>query len=323
MKKKRKTPTVLVVLPVILAVLLAVGVILAIVVVNRTSPSGQQAQAQGSSQTEASASKSESEPEPETESVPAVPKEEMLHFVDAHDNWYDVAVNPDVEKHPYDLSKFSNDGTVCTYEDDRYTSRSGIDVSSHQGDVDWNAVADAGIEFAFLRIGYRGYGEEGTLMLDDWFDSNITEAQEAGLDVGVYFFSQAVNEEEAVTEAELVLDALKPYELQLPVVFDAENILDDDARTDDVTGEQFTRNAIAFLNRIEKEGIYDTAIYSNMKWEAFTYDLPQLSDYPIWYADYEKLPQTPYQFTWWQYSEKGHVDGVDDIVDLNVELVEK
>ena len=169
----------------------------------------------------------------------------------------------------------------------------------------------------FIRIGYRGYGSSGVLKLDNMFYQNIKGAQKAGLDVGVYFFAQAINEQEALEEAQFVLDALKGYELQLPVVYDPEHIRDDDARTDNVSGEQFTKNTIAFCNAIKEAG-FEPMIYSNMVWEAFYFDMIQLQDYPIWYADYELVPQTPYDFTFWQYSEKGSVDGIEGIVDLNV-----
>ncbi len=257
--------------------------------------------------------------ETETETTEA---EWNFQFHDAHGQLYKMFIDPNVSPHPYDLNLFSNDGTICSYEDDTYYSRRGIDVSAFQGDIDWQAVADSGISFVFLRLGYRGYGE-GVLHVDDHFEEYIEGAQAAGLDVGVYFFSQAVNEQEAIEEAEFCIDVLYPYEIQLPVVFDAENIDYDDARTDNITGGQFTNNAVAFCDRILQEGYYDTAIYSNMKWEAFMYDLERLAPYPIWYADYERLPQSPYNFTWWQYSETGSVPGIDGKVDLDIQIIKK
>lgn len=312
MKKKQPSRFITIVLPIILVVLLAATVVAVLLTGNRKKQSGEKPAEPG---TEA---ESQTAAEPVTAPVP-----ETLHFVDAHDNWYDVEVDPGVEKHSYNMDAFSNDGTVCTYQDGRFTSRRGIDVSSHQGDIDWYAVADAGIEFVFIRIGFRGYGEEGTLVADERFPDYVAGAREAGLDVGCYFFSQAVNEAEAVEEAEFCLNLLAPYELQLPVVFDSENILDDDARTDDVSGEQFTDNAIAFCERILQDGRFSTAIYSNMKWEAFTYDLKRLAAYPLWYADYEPLPQTPYHFVWWQYSETGSVNGISVPVDLDIQIMPK
>ena len=198
----------------------------------------------------------------------------------------------------------------------------GFDISHHQGDIDWEQVKAAGYEFAILRIGYRGYGEEGTLNADEKFEQNMENARKAGIDVGVYFFSQAVNEEEAKEEADFVLEHLKGQELQMPVVYDPEHILEDEARTDGVTGEQFTQNAKVFCKEIEEAG-YDAMIYSNMLWEAYELDLEKLLDYPVWYADYEELPQTPYKFTMWQYSSTGSVAGIEGNVDLNIQLLKK
>lgn len=166
------------------------------------------------------------------------------------------------------------------------------------------------------------YGEEGTLNADEKFEQNLENARKAGIDVGVYFFSQAVNEEEAKEEADFVLEHLKGKELQMPVVYDPEHILEDEARTDGVTGEQFTQNAKVFCKEIEEAG-YDAMIYSNMLWEAYELDLEKLLDYPVWYADYEELPQTPYRFSMWQYSSTGSVTGIEGNVDLNIQLLKK
>ena len=178
----------------------------------------------------------------------------------------------------------------------------------------------AGYDFAFLRIGYRGYGEQGTLCADAKFQQNIVNAHNAGVEVGVYLFSQAVSEDEALQEAGLVLEQLQGHSLELPVVFDPERIRDDAARTDNVTGEQFTKNTVLFCEKMKEAG-YQPMIYSNMLWEAFEYDMEALADYPIWYADYEPVPQTPYYFSFWQYSEKGSVDGIAGNVDLNVQFL--
>ncbi len=246
---------------------------------------------------------------------------EVLEFVDVFGQSYQVEINPNVKKHDYDLNAFSHEGNRLVYEGDpRYAYRLGIDVSHHQGKIDWEQVKAAGYEFAFLRIGYRGYGQEGKICVDRQFSENVQSAHAAGLDVGVYFFSQAVNEEEAGEEAEFVLKNLEGIQLELPVVYDPESILDADARTDDVTGEQFTRNTIVFHDRIKEAG-YKPMIYSNMLWEAFQYDLEQLAEYPIWYADYEPLPQTPYHFEFLQYTNTANIDGVAGEVDLNIQLI--
>ena len=246
-----------------------------------------------------------------------------LLFLDAYGESHQMEVNPNVKKHDYYMSSFYRFGEYESYEgDDRYTYRLGIDVSHHNGDIDFNAVKESGIDFVFLRIGYRGYGEEGTLNEDKMFREYIDKAHEAGLDVGCYFYSQAINTDEAQEEAALVLKILKDYKLELPVVFDPENVLDDVARTDNVTGEQFTENTITFCELIRDAG-FEPMVYSNLMWEAFQFDMEKICRYPVWYADYEPAPQTPYDFTCWQYSNTGKVPGVDGEVDLDIMLIPK
>ena len=246
---------------------------------------------------------------------------EVLKFVDAWGGWHEAEINPAVRKHDYNWSCLTNTEAGIQYTgDERYSIRKGIDVSEYQGDIDWGRVKAAGYDFAFLRIGYRGYGEQGTLCADAKFQQNIVNAHNAGIEVGIYIFSQAVNEEETLQEVELVLGQLQGHNLELPVVFDPERIRDDTARTDNVTGEQFTKNTILFCEKMKEAG-YQPMIYSNMVWEAFEYDMEALADYPIWYADYEPVPQTPYYFSFWQYSEKGSVDGIEGNVDLNVQFL--
>lgn len=248
---------------------------------------------------------------------------EILHFVDVYQNPYQVEINPNVEKHDYKDEAFVHNGDRLSYEgDSNYTYRLGVDVSEHQGYVDWQALKDSGFEFAFIRLGYRGYGQEGRICLDREFHRNIQNAQAAGFDVGVYFFAQAVNEEEALEEANFVLQNLEGYTLQLPVVYDPESILDDEARTDNVSGEQFTKNTEVFCSAVADAG-YDPMIYANMLWEAFELDLEELSEYPLWYADYEPAPQTPYHFRFWQYTNQGQVPGITGNTDLNIEMVPK
>ncbi len=226
-----------------------------------------------------------------------------------------------VKMHPYDWSNLEEKDGRLTYEDETCTSRWGVDVSAHDSEIDWEEVKEAGASFAFVRVGYRGYGKEGTLHTDEYALKNIDGAQAAGLDVGVYFFSQAVNEEEATEEADLTLEILDGRTLELPVVFDPEDILDDEARTDTVSGEQFTKNTNAFCDQIREAG-YEPMIYCNLMWEAYTLDLTQLSDLDIWYADYEPEPQTPYNFTFWQYDDSGEVPGISGNVDLDLEIIQ-
>ncbi len=248
-----------------------------------------------------------------------VKEPEILHFIDAWDEWHDVEIREDIKKHSYNYEYLSGSDNTLSYDDGTYYTRRGIDVSEFQGDIDWNKVKASGIEFVFVRLGYRGY-YYGNIVADKNGLRNIDGAHKAGLDVGVYFFSQAINEEEALEEAQYVLKVLDGRTLELPIVFDPELIRDDTARTDDVSGEQFTANTITFLEAIKKAG-YETMFYSNMPWEAYYYDLSKLEDYDIWYADYEATPQTPYRYSYWQYSDHGRVDGIDAAVDLDVQFI--
>ena len=255
------------------------------------------------------------------ETVETMTAPETLRFVDAWEEWHEVEILPDVKKHSYDWNYLSNNETGISYTGDaNYSIRKGIDVSKWQGTIEWEKVKADGYDFVFIRLGYRGYSDAGGLEIDSKFYKNIQGAQAAGLDVGVYFFSQAINEKEALEEAEFVLNALSEYHLQLPIVYDPELIRDTDARTNDETGEQFTKNTLVFCNKIKEAG-FEPMIYSNMFWEAFLFDMTQLQMYPFWYADYETIPQTPYAFSFWQYSETGIVDGIDTNVDLNIQFI--
>lgn len=261
-----------------------------------------------STSTESSSTETEKEPE-------------LFHFVDVNGTQYQTEIVENAAKHSYNWDYLQYDANGISYTgDNNYIVRKGIDVSKWQGDVDWKKVKAAGYDFAFIRLGYRGYGEEGTIKLDATFRQNMQNARKYGIDLGVYFFSQAINEAEAIEEANFVLDALKNYKLQLPIVFDPELINGADARTDDVTGEQFTKNTIAFCETIKQAG-YEPMVYSNMYWQAYLFDMTQLQDYPFWYADYEVEPQTPYEFSFWQYSDTGIVDGIEGNVDLNLQFI--
>ncbi len=196
-----------------------------------------------------------------------------------------------------------------------------IDVSQHNGTITWKNVKGK-VDAAILRAGYRGYGSAGTLAEDKKFRANASAANALHIPVGVYWLSQAINEAEALEEADLVLRMLDGQALQMPVVYDPESILNDTARTDDISGDQFTRNALAFCGRIRERG-YAPMIYANLVWEAFEFDLARIRDIPIWYADYEPVPQTPYFFTVWQYTDSGTVPGIVGPVDLNLQLIPK
>ena len=228
-----------------------------------------------------------------------------------------------VRSNPYNPANFSYLDEVSEnigYFDENYESLQGIDVSDHQGEIDWKAVADAGYEFVFVRVGFRGYGDEGTLNEDTMAIEYMQDAEAAGLEVGAYFFSQALNEEEAAEEAVFAADVIKRsgVRMTLPLVYDPEYIEGTQGRADNLSREQISANAHAFKEAAEKTMNCKTALYTNLYWENNCFDNETLNDFEIWYADYEETPQTPYHFTWWQYSETGSVPGIKGEMDLNL-----
>lgn len=197
----------------------------------------------------------------------------------------------------------------------------GIDVSVFQGDIDWEAVKSDGIDFVMLRIGFRGYGSKGIIQLDNKFDENYTDAVAAGLKVGVYFYSQALTSEEAIEEAAFVVSALENRSLDFPVVFDWEYVDNAEARTKDMTSEQITQCAISFCKTIKDNG-YLPMIYFNREIGYFEYNLALVDEFDFWLAEYSSYPTFIYEYTMWQYTDSGTVNGIDGRVDLNVSLVD-
>lgn len=214
----------------------------------------------------------------------------------------------------YDPEAFYDEGGFRRYRGEE-SAAIGIDVSSHQQEIDWQRVKAAGVEFAMIRVGYRGY-TRGDLELDSYFLRNIEGAIAAGLDVGVYFFSQAIDIREAIAEAEFVLNWIDGYDLTYPVVFDWEDI-EADARTDNMDMITLTGCAYAFCEKIEKAG-YRAGIYFNQRFGYQELNLLSLQDYVFWLAEYNPTPTFTYHFDLWQYSAEGTVDGIDTPVDLNL-----
>ena len=223
-----------------------------------------------------------------------------------------------VEKNTLSAENFTADESFKYYsEDGKPASKEGIDISSFSGDIDWARVKESGIDFVMVRVGGRGYGEEGGLYADERALEYIEGAHNVGLKVGAYFFSQAISTAEAIEEADYVKEILGDITLEYPVAFDWEIIKNDNARTDTVSSTQATECARAFCERITEHG-FRPMIYSPSRELYFKYDLTRLANYDIWYCEYANVPEFYYQFTMWQYSETGYVDGIDGAVDLNI-----
>ncbi|MCR4945192.1 MAG: hypothetical protein K5986_12325 [Clostridium sp.] len=226
---------------------------------------------------------------------------------------------------------FVYDGDVLTYNDNNFTSRLGIDVSSYQGTIDWHKVREAGVKFAFIRLGYRGYGEEGNISLDKQFEYNLENALAEGIDVGVYFFSQALDEDEAREEAEFVISTLKEYGLdnetgiKLPVAYDLITATDMGGRTNDLTLEEYAGNAQAFCRTMSQASYQTTIAFNEDQWPDLKNELGSLSLYSFWYGNYNITDQVmpPFTYDFLQFSNKGKVPGIDTDVDMDIQILKR
>jgi len=192
----------------------------------------------------------------------------------------------------------------------------GVDVSSYQKDVDWEKVKEAGFTFAILRVGFRGYGQSGVLCEDKYAKQNYEKATAAGLKVGVYFFSQAISPEEAVEEAEFVLQLIEGWDLQMPVVYDWE-CLAEDYRTVGVDSRTLTDCTKAFCDRIRQAG-YEPMVYFNPSQSRTQLILSELVDYKFWLAMYSDYMTYEYKVDMWQYTNRGSVPGIRGNADINL-----
>ena len=231
--------------------------------------------------------------------------------------YYDIL--EDVPVNSYNPEGFSlDDSGYMTYTEDGVYVTLGVDVSVHQGIIDWQQVADAGIDFAMIRVGYRGYGMEGNMRGDAHFIDNIQGALDARLDVGIYYFSQAITVEEARQEAAYVIEQIAPYDITYPVVFDWERQNYSGSRTQTIPETDLLCSmANAFCQDIEAAG-YDAMIYFYQNLAYNNLDLSQLLDYPFWLAQYTDFPTFYYDFEMWQYTSSGRVAGIAGDVDLNL-----
>ncbi|MDE7324954.1 MAG: glycoside hydrolase family 25 protein [Lachnospiraceae bacterium] len=236
---------------------------------------------------------------------------------------YYIALSDEVARVDYDMERLIQNGNgFFEYFDENGNkiSRTGIDVSKYQGDINWKLVKDAGVDYAIIRLGYRGMNE-GTLELDPYFEANIAAANEAGLDVGVYFFSQAITVEEAVEEANMVLEHIKDYKLTYPVIFDTEVVTTYNARANNLARDLRTDICIAFCDTIEAAG-YRPMVYANTRWMILGIDLERLTKYDKWYAYYGTTFTFPYKYQMLQYSDSGKVPGISGAVDLDISFVD-
>lgn len=234
-------------------------------------------------------------------------------------NNYWVETLDGVPLYGYDPAGFvwTEDGP--DYTGPGYTVLRGVDVSGFQGDIDWERVKADGIDFAMVRAGGR-FINSGGLYDDSYFQRNVEGALGAGLQVGVYFFSQAVTAAEGLEEAEYVLSMLEGCDVTLPMVMDWEYLGGSEARTYGVEPAEVTAAVRAFCDHVRAAG-YEPMVYVNGYCGYVKMDLRELAGVKLWYAQYSRTPDFSYHFDLWQYTAQGQVDGIDGDVDMNLYFV--
>ena len=234
-----------------------------------------------------------------------------------------LEIDESLPKSDYDIDNLYVDENTgrYTYTDDTHgTAKLGIDVSSHQGNIDWQSVRADGVEFAFVRAAYRGYGN-GNFVEDEKCRANVDGAHAAGVQVGLYVFTQAVNEGEILEEAQAAITVANEKGIELPIVIDVEKVLDDSARGNALSVEERTALVRTFCETVSNAG-YTPMIYHNTEMGAMMLDLTQLTAYDKWFAGYNKEFYWPYDYKVWQYTESGSVNGISGDVDLDLWLKE-
>lgn len=208
-----------------------------------------------------------------------------------------------------------------TYESESETAVLAIDISSHQGEIDWTTVDSHSIDFVIHRVGYRGY-TEGEIMADTKWHENAAAISNTDMGLGCYFFSQAVTPQEAIEEARFVLENIQGYNIDRPIYFDWEVVEDPYARTAYISASELTECALAFCKTIEEAG-YEAGIYFNTALVQDLLNLSPLMEYEFWLAEYNSYPSFPFAVDMWQYSDQGTLDGIPEKVDLNLYFIPK
>lgn len=250
------------------------------------------------------------EPEPD-------PHEGMAYVnTGANGEWIYPAEGVAVSDFTQDDFATNADG-LPEYTGDAYDTRLGVDVSFYQGEIDWEAVAADGVEFAMIRCGYRG-SESGTIVVDEQFENNINGALAAGLDVGVYFFSQSTGAIEAAEEANFVLDLISGYDVTMPVAFDWEPL--EGSRAEDIDRSELTASAVVFCEMVKDAG-YTPCVYLYRYTGYYEYMMERLADYELWVGALGSWPDFYYRHMLWQFSMTGRVEGIDADVDLDYHFI--
>lgn len=244
-------------------------------------------------------------------------KHTLLKLPDGTEEW--VLISPYLKKNAYDFSNLSETAGLKKYtEGGKKISQIGVDISKHDGTVNFERLKSDGIDYVMIRLGARGYST-GQISLDDHFVENMDAAVKAELSIGVYFYSQAINQEEAIQEAYFVIQNLEPYRahINFPVAFYMENIANDKARIDGLSRSDKTLITATFLEAVKAAG-YIPMVYGNKEWLIKNVDLTRLQNYDVWLSQDGDTPDYPYLYTMWQYTTTGTVNGITGDAALNI-----
>lgn len=244
---------------------------------------------------------------------------DKIEFVKLDDISYLIKTEDEIDAEVEDTANHQVDADESEHTeawDNRQDAVLGIDVSKWNKTIDWDKVKESGVRFVIIRCGYRG-SKTGVLVEDPYFRQNIQGAKDAGLKVGVYFFTQAINQAEAVEEASMVLSLTEEYELDYPIFIDTEG---SGGRADAL--DTITRTAVcqAFCETIEQAG-GEAGVYASRNWYYNNVDDDVLAEYTIWVAEYREEPLYTGRYDIWQYTSSGQIDGIDGRVDLNLSYV--
>lgn len=256
--------------------------------------------------------------EEEAQNDPATDgKHTLITNPDGTEEW--VLISPYLTKNTFDFTKMEDKAGLKQYmENGRKISYVGADISKHTGKVYFPSLKAAGVDYVMIRLGSRGY-TTGQITLDENFKENIEGAIEAQLDVGIYFYSQAVSQDEAVQEANFVVQNLEPYRahVKYPVAFNMGFVSNDKSRIEGLSREDKTTVTISFLDAVRASG-YVPMIYGDKEWLLKEVDLTKLQDYDVWLSQEEEIPDYPYRYAMWQYNTDGVLNGIDGGADLNI-----
>lgn len=244
-------------------------------------------------------------------------KHTLITNRDGSEEW--LLISPYLTKSTLDFTKMEDNAGLKRYmENGRKISYVGADISKHTGKIYFPSLKAAGIDYVMIRLGSRGYSS-GQIALDENFKENIDGALEAGLDVGVYFYSQAITQDEAVQEANFVVQNLEPYrgKVKYPVAFNMGFVSNDKSRIEGLSRDDKTTVTVSFMEAVKAAG-YVPMVYGDKEWLLKEVDLTKLQDYDVWLSQEEDIPDYPYRYAMWQYDTNGVLNGIDGGADLNI-----